>query len=64
MAKKEQTYAEALAEVKKILAQLESNELDVDKMVVAVKRATELLQFCREKLHAINEEVQKAVEGN
>jgi exodeoxyribonuclease VII small subunit len=64
MAKKEQTYAEALAEVEEILAQLESNKLDVDKMVVAVKRATELLQFCREKLHAINEEVQKAVEGN
>ena len=63
MAKKEQTYAEALAEVEKILAQLESNELDVDKMVLAVKRATALLQCCREKLHAVNEEVQKAVES-
>ncbi|MDR2938225.1 MAG: exodeoxyribonuclease VII small subunit [Prevotellaceae bacterium] len=60
--KKEQTYAEALAEVEKILAQLESNELDVDKMVVAVKRATDLLQFCREKLHAVDEELQKVVD--
>jgi len=63
MAKKEQTYTEALAEVEKIIAQLESNELDVDKMVVAVKRASDLLQFCREKLHSIDEEVKKIVEG-
>lgn len=63
MAKKEQTYAEALAEVEKILAQLESNELDVDKMATAVKRAAELLQFCREKLRATDEEIQKVMEG-
>ncbi len=61
MAKKEQTYAEALAEVEKILAQLEAGELDVDKMVVAVKRATDLLQFCREKLSATDEEIQKTM---
>jgi len=64
MAKQEeQTYAKALAEVEKILAQLESNELDVDSMVAAVKRATDRLQFCREKLHAVDEEVQKAMEA-
>ncbi len=63
MVKKEQTYAEALAEVEKILAQLESNELDVDKMATAVKRAAELLQFCREKLRATDEEIQKVMEG-
>ncbi len=62
MAKKEQTYAEALAEVEKILAQLEAGELDVDKMAVAVKRAAELLQFCREKLRATDEEIQKIME--
>jgi exodeoxyribonuclease VII small subunit len=62
MAKKDPTYAEALAEVEKILAQLESKEFDVDKMVAAVQHATELIQLCRAKLRATDEEIRKVME--
>ncbi|MDR0414939.1 MAG: exodeoxyribonuclease VII small subunit [Prevotellaceae bacterium] len=57
MSTKEQTYREAITEVGKILTQLESGELDVDDMSSAVKRAAELLQLCRKKLHVTEEEI-------
>ncbi|MDR1023518.1 MAG: exodeoxyribonuclease VII small subunit [Prevotellaceae bacterium] len=59
MSTKEQTYKEAIAEVEKILEQLENGTLDVDSMSGAVARAVDLLQLCRKKLHATEEEVKK-----
>ncbi|MDR1415890.1 MAG: exodeoxyribonuclease VII small subunit [Prevotellaceae bacterium] len=59
MPTKELTYKEAIAEVEKILEQLESGALDVDCMSSTVKRAADLLQLCRKKLHATEEEVKK-----
>ncbi|MDR1226665.1 MAG: exodeoxyribonuclease VII small subunit [Prevotellaceae bacterium] len=59
MAKKEQTYKQALAEAEKILEQIESNELDVDQMADAVKKALELLAFCKNKLRATEEDIEK-----
>ena len=43
MAKKEVTYAEAMAEIEKILARLRNEEMDVDSLAAEVKRATELV---------------------
>jgi exodeoxyribonuclease VII small subunit len=64
MAKKEQqTYKQALAEAEKILAQIESNELDVDQMADAVKKALELLTFCKNKLRATEENIEKLMEN-
>jgi exodeoxyribonuclease VII small subunit len=55
------SYQAALAEVEKIVAQLENNELDVDNMAEAVKRAAELLNLCRQKLGEAEAEVEKAM---
>ena len=38
MAKKEVTYAEAMAEIEKILARLRNEEMDVDSLAAEVKR--------------------------
>lgn len=62
MQKKEPTYNEAIAEVEKILARLEGNAPDVDSMAAEVKRAADLLQLCRQKLHNTEQSVKKAVE--
>jgi exodeoxyribonuclease VII small subunit len=62
MQKKEPTYSEAIAEVEKILARLEGNAPDVDSMSAEVKRAADLLQLCRKKLHDTEQNVKKAME--
>ncbi len=62
MAKKEIRYSEAVDEIESILRQLESGELDVDEMTDKVKRVTFLIKFCKSKLKATEESVQKILE--
>lgn len=62
MAQKGMTYAEAAQEIDKILNRLRNEELDVDSLSKEVKRATELIALCKEKLHKTEEEVEKILE--
>jgi exodeoxyribonuclease VII small subunit len=57
MAKKEITYAEALAEIEAIVNQLEDGELDVDHLSDKVKRASELIKLCKTRLRSTKEEI-------
>ncbi|MCK9300855.1 MAG: exodeoxyribonuclease VII small subunit [Bacteroidales bacterium] len=52
------TYKKAIEELEQILQFLEQSEPDVDQMTQKLKRATELIGFCREKLHKTDEELQ------
>ncbi len=61
MAKKELSYKAAMQELEKILAELESDEVDVDKMASMVQRATELIQFCKKRLTQSKIEIDKAL---
>ena len=62
MAKKELTYAEAMAEIEKTLTRLRNEEMDVDSLAAEVKRATELIASCKKKLRKAEEEVGKILE--
>lgn len=62
MAKKELTYQAAIDELEDILHQMESNELQVDKVSAKVKRASELIAFCKTKLKKTETEVDKIIE--
>jgi exodeoxyribonuclease VII small subunit len=57
MAKKEFSFSEAVVEIEEILKQIESGELDVDKLSVEVKRASELIRQCQKKLKTTEEEI-------
>jgi exodeoxyribonuclease VII small subunit len=57
MAKKEFSFSEAVAEIETILKNIESGELDVDKLSVEVKRASELIRQCQKKLRTTEEEI-------
>jgi exodeoxyribonuclease VII small subunit len=57
MAKKEFSFNEAVVEIEKILSKIESGDLDVDKLAVEVKRASELIRQCQKKLHTTEEEI-------
>lgn len=53
------SYKEAMAEIESIVARLEDNQLDVDELSGKVKRVSELIAFCKSKLHETEEEVEK-----
>jgi exodeoxyribonuclease VII small subunit len=57
MAKKEFSFSEAIIEIEDILRQIESGELDVDKLSVEVKRASELIRQCQKKLRTTEDEI-------
>ncbi|NDV68050.1 exodeoxyribonuclease VII small subunit [Dysgonomonas sp. 25] len=62
MAKKEQTYGEAMQELQDIMSLIENEELDVDVLLAEVKKAANLIKLCKEKLYKTNEEIQKILD--
>ena len=62
MAKKELTYAEAMAEIEQILGRLRSEEMNVDGLAAEVKRATELIASCKARLRKAEADVNKVLE--
>ncbi len=62
MAKKEETYNEAIAKLRQIVADIESGELDVDILSDKVKEATRLIKLCKDKLYKVDEDVKKVLE--
>jgi len=59
MAKKEFSFNDAMVEIEDILKNIEGGNLDVDKLSVEVKRASELIQQCQKKLRSTEEEINK-----
>jgi exodeoxyribonuclease VII small subunit len=57
MTKKEFSFNEAVIEIEDILRNIETGELDVDKLSVEVKRASELIKQCQKKLRSTEEEI-------
>jgi exodeoxyribonuclease VII small subunit len=57
MAKKEFSFNEAVIEIEAILKNIENGELDVDKLSVEVKRASELIKLCQKKLKSTEDEI-------
>ncbi|MEN9649008.1 MAG: exodeoxyribonuclease small subunit [Actinomycetota bacterium] len=43
-------YAQALEELESILAELEENDVDVDKLATHVQRASQLIELCRDRI--------------
>ena len=55
-------YEEAIGQLEKIVRQMENNELDVDQLREQLKRAQQLIQFCRDKLTKTDEEIRQILE--
>ena len=54
-----ETYNEAVEKLRKIVADIENGDLDVDILSEKVKEATRLIKLCKEKLY---KEVKKVLE--
>ena len=57
------TYKKASEEIEAIVKSLEDNKMDIDVLGERVKRAAELIEFCKSKLHDTEEEVEKVLKS-
>ena len=51
------TYNEAVCRLDEIMNRVQNSKLDVDELSGMLKEAQQLVQFCRNRLHLVNEEV-------
>ncbi len=56
-------YEEAMTDLEKILAELEAEETDLDRLAERVKRASELVAHCRQKITSAELEVEKVLKA-
>lgn len=59
---REMGYAEAVEELERIVAMMESDSCDIDRLSSLTTRALELLKFCKERLFRTDKEVEKCLE--
>jgi exodeoxyribonuclease VII small subunit len=57
------TYEKAYDELQEIISDIESGEISVDLLSEKVKRAAELIAFCKAKLTSTETDVQKILDN-
>ncbi|OOG36468.1 exodeoxyribonuclease VII small subunit [Polaromonas sp. A23] len=57
------SYEAALEELETLVAKLESGQLPLDQLLTGYQRGAELLEFCRSRLQAVENQI-KVLEGS
>jgi exodeoxyribonuclease VII small subunit len=57
------TYEQALAELDRLVAQMEGGQLPLDQLLDGYRRGAELLNFCRAKLQDVEAQVKVLEDG-
>ena len=57
-------YEQSVHELETIVQRLENNELNLDEMSGELKRAQQLIKFCKDRLTKSDEEIKKILENN
>ncbi|MES2186331.1 MAG: exodeoxyribonuclease VII small subunit [Pseudomonadota bacterium] len=52
------TYETALEELEQLVARLDAGQLPLDQLLAGYRRGAALLQFCRDRLQAVEEQIQ------
>ena len=55
------SYEQALSELKKIAESIENESVSIDELADKVKRASELVEYCKEKLRNTEAELDKVI---
>jgi exodeoxyribonuclease VII small subunit len=58
-----QSYEDALAELERLVAELESGQLPLDRLLQSYQRGAVLLDFCRSRLAAVEAQVKVLEDG-
>ncbi len=61
--KENMTYAKAMEELQKIVEDINKGNISIDELAEKIKRATQLIKFCKEKLKNTQEEVEEILKG-
>lgn len=61
MTESQQTYRDALEELRVIHARLRDDEVDIDTLLDDVRRAADLLAFCRQRLASVGERLEEVL---
>lgn len=56
------TYTQAYTELQNIVNEMESSEISIDELDTRIKRASELLKICKDKLFQTEKNVQDILE--
>ena len=56
------TYNEAMTRLEEITARIQGGKVDSDELAGLLKEAQQLVQFCREKLYKVDEEIKALTE--
>lgn len=57
------SYEQALAELDRLVAQMEGGQLPLDQLLDGYRRGAELLAYCRGRLQAVEEQVKVLEDG-
>ena len=57
------TYESAFAELKEISEEIENESVSVDVLAAKVKRASELIEFCKTRLRSAEKEINQIIKG-
>lgn len=60
MAKKTKNFDQAYQELLEIQAQIQGDDISVENISKLVKRSTELINFCKERLRNIEQDIDEA----
>ncbi len=52
-----------MAELEQLVARLESGEMPLDQLLSGYQRGAQLLQFCRDRLQAVEDQIKVLDEG-
>lgn len=59
----EMKYEEAVAELERVVTQMESGQMDLDAVTEKLKKAQKLIKYCKERLTETDGEIQKILGG-
>ncbi len=62
MSPKNLSYKNAMAQLEEIVRKIENEEPDVDELSTLVKKASELMNFCKKRLKSTEEEINETLE--
>lgn len=57
------SYSEAMARLEAIMAQINAGNGDIDTLSDSLREAQELINFCRDKLFKVDEDVKKILDS-
>jgi len=62
MTKEKISYSDAIEEIESILQKIEEGSLDVDDLDKKVRRVTDLLKLCRDRLHKTETQINRILD--